>query len=495
MKRARRIALRVLRGVGLGILVLVLVLVVNTLRQGRVALPSVPPPPNDAVDATAVAAHLAQAIRFKTVSHEDPKDDDYAEVDGMRAFFEATYPKLHATLTREVVGGHGLVYTWAGSDASLRPVLLAAHQDVVPVEPGTEGAWTHPPFAGAVADDFVWGRGARDDKASLVTILEAVEALVGVGFKPKRTVVLAFGFDEEVGGALGAKTIAASFAAKGTRFDYVLDEGGAVVKGVVEGVARPLALVGLTEKGFVTTELTVSMPTGHSSMPPPQTSVGILAAAIDRLERQQMPPHLTPTSRRFFETLAPELPFTKRLAMSNLWLLEPLVLSQLTKQQATNATVRTTTAPTIFQAGVKENVLPSSARALVNFRILPGDSVDGVVAHVREVVADERVVVKVAERMVSEPPPESSADSRAYRLIETTIRQFFPEVLVVPNVVVGATDARNYAPVADAVYHFGPFVLGKEDLSTIHGTNERFRVDDLAVAVRFYEQLLRDGGG
>jgi carboxypeptidase PM20D1 len=214
---------------------------------------------------------------------------------------------------------------------------------------------------------------------------------------------------------------------------------------------------------------------------------------VERLERHLMPPHLTSTSRQMFDTIAPELPLGKRLIASNLWLFEPIILSAMTRQDATSASVRTTTAPTIFQAGIKENVLPSTARALVNFRILPGDTVESVFAHVKETVADERVHITRRERIVSDPPPASSTDSRAFRLIETTVRQFFSKALVVPTVVLGATDARHYTSLAEGVYHFAPFVLHKEDLATIHGTNERQAVDGLSLAVRFYMQLLRDG--
>ena len=489
----RSAAPRILKGLGFAVLALLLVLVINTFRQGRATLAAAPAPPKDAVDAVRVAGHLAQALRFKTISHEDPKNDDYAELDGLRAFLEATYPKVHTTLSREIINGHALVYIWRGTDPSLKPVLLTAHQDVVPIEPGTEQSWEHPPFEGAIAGGFVWGRGARDDKGSLIAILEAAEALISEGFKPRRSAYLAFGFDEEVGGLNGAKRVAETFAANGTRFDYVLDEGGVVSDGIIADLVTPVALVGVTEKGFVTVELLVEMPTGHSSIPPPQTSVGILAAAIDRLEREQLPPHLTGTSRRLLETIAPELPFRKRLTMSNLWLFERLVVSALTRDPATNASVRTTTAPTLFEAGVKENILPSTARALINFRILPGDTVDGVVAHVREVVADERVRVKRRERNFSEPPSASSTDSRAYQLIENTIHQLFPQALVSPSLVLGATDARHYTSVADGVYRFAPMVLHKRDLQTIHGTNERTSVDAMGTAVRFYMQLLRAG--
>src|SRR5437899_8287347 len=187
--------------------------------------------PSAAIDRGRVAAHLAAAIRFRTVSHQDPSEDDRSQFAGLRAFLGRTYPRVHRSRGRELVNGDGLLYTWKGADASAKPVLLMAHQDVVPIEPGTEGTWAHPPFDGAIAEGFVWGRGAMDDKASLVFLMEAVESLVAEGFRPRRTVYLASGFDEEVGGGQGAAAIAALLASRGVRLEWVLDEGRAVSQG------------------------------------------------------------------------------------------------------------------------------------------------------------------------------------------------------------------------------------------------------------------------
>src|SRR5438445_8677469 len=235
------------------------------------------------------AEHLAAAIRFSTVSHQDPSEDDRAQFAGLRAFLARTYPKVHRALVRQLVNGDGLLYTWKGADASAKPVLLMAHQDVVPIEPGTEGKWAHPPFDGVIADGFVWGRGALDDKASLVFLMEAMESLLAEGFRPRRTVYLASGFDEEVGGLEGAARIAALLAERGLRLDYVLDEGRFVSQGVVPGVQEPVASIGIAEKGYVSVELVAETDGGHSSRPPPATAIGLLAGALDRRQRQPMP--------------------------------------------------------------------------------------------------------------------------------------------------------------------------------------------------------------
>jgi carboxypeptidase PM20D1 len=439
-----------------------------------------------------VAEHLAAALRIDTVSHEEPRLDNPHKLAALHALLATTYPRTHAALPPEKIGC-GLLYTWKGADPALRPALFAAHLDVVPIEPGTEGAWTHPPFAGAIAGGEVIGRGALDDKMAAITLLEAAESLIAEGLQPKRTVLIALGCDEEVGGERGAKAIAAELAARGVRLAYALDEGLAVTEGVVPDVDRPIAVIGLGEKGFVTVELSVEMPGGHSSMPPAETTISVLARAVDRVVASPMPARLDGVQRTQLLALAPYMPFGKRLALANLWLLAPVVRGMLTKQPVTNAVLRTTTAPTVFEAGVKENVLPSRGRALVNFRILPGDSIEGVLAHVRAAIGDDRVKVRAAGKLDAEPRPVSSVDTRAYARLEATLHRLHPRAAVVPGLVLGATDGRHYAPIAEAVYSFAPIVLrGTAARESIHGTNERVRVDDLGAAVTFFREMITD---
>ncbi|HEV8321333.1 MAG TPA: M20 family peptidase [Myxococcota bacterium] len=457
---------------------------------------AVPAPAPAAVDGAAAALHLAGALHFRTISSQDPAAPGAAEarteLEGLHAYLAATYPRAHAALAREVVGGGSLLFTWKGSDATLPPVLLMAHLDVVPVEPGTEGAWKHPPFAGVIADGFVWGRGALDDKGSLVAMLEAVETLLAAGFAPKRTFYFAFGHDEEVGGGAGNAKMAALLAERGVHLAWVLDEGLAILDGIVEGVSKPVALVGLAEKGYVTVELTVTGEGGHSSMPPRHTPVGILGAAVARLEEHPLPASIEGPARAMFDWLAPEMSFSRRVAFANLWLLGPLVEQLLAARPATDALIRTTTAPTMIEGSVKENVLPAKARALVNFRVRPGDSVAAVLDHVRACVDDDRVAVKAISEFASEPSPVSSADGAGFALVHRTIREVFPRVLVAPGLVTGATDSRYYAGLADGVYRFFPLWLGPDDRARFHGTDERVPVDHYADAVRFYAQLLRN---
>jgi carboxypeptidase PM20D1 len=354
------------------------------------------------------AERLAGAVRFRTVSHEDPAAFDAAAFAGLHAYLEASFPRVHETLRREIVSRHSLLYTWSGSDPSLRPILLMGHLDVVPVEPGQEERWQHDPFGGEIAGGFIWGRGVIDNKSAIVGTLEAVEMLLAEGFRPARTVYLAYGHDEEVGGVRGAKEIAALLAARGVELEMVLDEGGVIGDRLFPGIDAPVALVGVAEKGFLSVELSARSAGGHSSLPPPQSTIGILAAAIARLEEHPMPARIEGATGELFEHIAPAFPLVRRALFANLWLTRGLVTRTLARSPTTNAMVRTTMAATIFQAGSKDNVLPGLARAVLNFRILPGDGVQAVLAHVRRVVADERVEVRAVGRFSAEPSPVSS---------------------------------------------------------------------------------------
>jgi len=475
------------------VILLAAVLVAKTLAYRSKQLPA-EAAPSVPIDTAAAAARLAGALAFRTISFQGTAGVDTTQFHGLQTYLERAFPAVHTSLARERVAGFSLLYRWPGSDTTLQPVLLLAHQDVVPVEPGTEDRWTEPPFGGRISAGYVWGRGALDDKGNLVAILEAVEALLGQRFQPRRTVYLAFGADEEVGGA-GARQIAALLGSRNVRPEFLVDEGGAVAEGVVPGARTPLALVGIAEKGYMSVELTVHVPGGHSSMPPPETAVGILSAAIDRLQGHQMPAAIRGPTAQMLDYLGPELPFSGRLALANRWLFGGLVAGRLGRTPLGNAMLRTSTAPTIFQGGVKDNVLPSTARAVVNFRILPGDSSATVLRHVRRAIADPRVEVRAQEAALSEPSPVSDVKSPSFQLLQRTIREVAPDAVVVPWLVVGGTDARHYAALTRDSYRFSAARVGLRDLERIHGTNERVAVANYGDMIRFYVLLIRNSAG
>lgn len=439
------------------------------------------------IDAQALAAHLSAAVRIATVSPTAELLND-AAFSAFAALLRAQYPRTQAALTVETVGAHSLLYHWPGSDPQLPPVLLLAHQDVVPVE--DPARWQHPPFAGVIADGYIWGRGTLDDKASLIAQLEAVEALLAIGFAPRRSLYFAFGHDEETGGTDGAARIAALLAGRGVHAAFGIDEGGAITRGVIAGVQAPVASIMTAEKGYASFDLRVHEDGGHSSMPPRITAIGRLARAVARLEAGRMPARLTPPVAGMLDALAPALPFAQRLAIANRWLFGPLLLRQLAQAPVTDALIRTTTAPTLFHAGVKDNVLPAEARATVNFRLLPGDSLAAVRAHLLNTIDDPAVELRSDDASAAEASPASEASGAGFALLRRSVEQVFPDAIVVPGLVVGATDLRHYAPLIDAHYNFLPVQFAASDLERMHGTDERISVAGFADMVRFYRQLL-----
>jgi len=436
------------------------------------------------LDEDALAQRLAAAVRVRTVSAQERDSSDFAGMVRFRELLEKMFPRLHGDLRREVVADYSLLYTWEGRGAGA-PVLLAAHLDTVPA---AGASWQRDPFGGSIDGGYVWGRGTLDDKSSLLAILEAVERLVEAGFRPAQRVYLAFGHDEENDGA-GAAAMAQLLGERGERLRMVLDEGGLVTEGVIEDFPRPFAMVGIAEKGYLALRLTKKGAAGHSSMPPASTAIGGLARALVALEDNPMPSRLEGPARAMLETLAPELPFGRRVALSNLWLLGSAVESALGASPATAAMIRTTTAVTVVRGGLKANVLPTEASALVNFRILPGDTIAAVQQHVRDVVAEYDVEIETLGTP-TEASPVSSFTNPAYVTLRQSIEDVFPQALVGPGLVVGMTDARSYVPIAADVYRFMPMWLQAEDLRRFHGTDERISVAGYADMVRFYHRLL-----
>ena len=469
---------------------LVAAVAINTFRQGSRQI-SVPPAPPLAVDEKGAAERLGEAIRFQTIASRDDPDANAAEFRKLHDYLQQRYPRTHATLKRELVGGLSLLYTWPGTDPQAKPILLMAHQDVVPVSPGTESKWEVPPFSGEVKGGYVWGRGSWDDKGNLIAQMEAVEMLVASGFKPRQTIYLAYGHDEEVSGQRGAVEIAKLLQSRGVKLEFVLDEGLLITDGIMPGLAKPAALIGIAEKGFLSVVLKVPATPGHSSMPPPKGSsaIGMMSAALRRLDDEQLPANIRGVAREMFETLAPEMGGFQRVALSNLWLFGPVVQAQLEKGASTNAMLRTTTALTVVKAGNAENVIPGLAEAVVNFRLLPGDTIASVTDHVKQKAGSDRFEL-MALPGAAEPSPVSPTQSASYQLINRTMRQLFPDVLVAPGLMVAATDSRHFTALSDHVYRFSPVRARPEDLSRFHGTNERIATANLAEVVRFYHQLL-----
>ncbi|GAA1967483.1 M20/M25/M40 family metallo-hydrolase [Microbacterium deminutum] len=438
---------------------------------------------------TPAVERLRELLRIPTVSHVDESQVAWGSFAAFHAALERLYPAMHTRLEREGVDGYSLLYRWPGA-ASGDPLVLMAHMDVVPV---VEDEWRHPPFAAEIigegTDAAIHARGAIDDKGSLVAILEAVEELVTEGFVPARDVYLAFGHDEETAGG-GARAIAALLRDRGVRPALIVDEGGAVVDGVIPGVGVSTAMVGVAERGVMTLLLTAREGGGHASTPPATPATARLARAVNRLHRHPFPTRLAPPVRAMLTTVAPHAAQPLRTLLRTLSITGHLVAAVISRLgPEMNAVVRTTAVVTQLSGAPGENVLATTARAAVNIRLLTGDTVAGVVERARRVIADPAVELDV--RHASEPSPVSPWKGEAWqRLAAAVATSLGGHIVTTPYLQLGASDSRWFTALSDHVYRFTPFHLTRSERDALHAHDERIRVEVWLRGIGFYRALI-----
>jgi carboxypeptidase PM20D1 len=468
------------------LVIVVGIVLVNTLRFSkeiaRKNSSEIPAIPDSAI------AHLQGAIRIQTIGFGDGLPVDSVQFNAFWKFIELHYPLVHQKLSYRVFNSFSRLYTWPGKHPEQKPYVLMAHLDVVPVEQATAKQWTVAPFGGEFKNDTVYGRGVADDKSSLISILEATEKLLSQNFQPERTIYFSFGNDEETIGN-GAQAIAKYMQEQKIHPEMVLDEGGEITKEHFSELKRPVAFIAIAEKGYMTYELTVNLAGGHSSTPAKETSIDVLAKGLVRLREKQMPYKILPVITEMLGIIGPGLSFTQRMAIANPWLFEKILVREFEKDKEANALFHTTIVPTIVQAGIKDNVIPSIAKATVNTRILPGQTPDDVEFYMREQLNDERIKIS----RLSQPDyngPAASKESAGYRLVEHATYQVMKDVIPVPFLSVGATDSKYFQPFADAVIKFLPSV----DSKGFHGIDERLPITDYQRLIFFYQIIITGAG-
>ncbi len=428
-----------------------------------------------------VYSNLSKAIQYPTISYNEDTPPDSAAFHGFHQFLYDTFPLVHEKLSLEKINEYSLLYTWKGTDQNKKPIILMSHQDVVPVDQPTLSDWEAGPFEGKITDTDIIGRGTLDDKGSLMALMESVELLLEESFAPSQTIYLAFGHDEEVGGPNGAAKIAQLLKERGVNASMTIDEGGFLAEGLVPGIDKTVAIVNLAEKGFASFRLIVETKGGHSSAPPKENTIGMLAQAIVDLEANQLPYKLVEPINYQLDYMGAELPFMKKVAFANPWLFKKPILEGL------NA--HTTTAATIIEGGIKNNVIPTVAEATINFRILPGETIQSVKEHIENTISTKIKVETVG--FLTNPSPVSKIDSEAYKTLEKTIRSVFPESVVVPGLVGGGTDARYFYEVSDDVYRFYPIRLAPDSMTRFHGIDEKISKENYKEIIEFTYQLIK----
>lgn len=457
------------------------------VRAVRFAPPAEKPLPIEPVevDTDAAADHLARLIRCKTVSNVDHALEDDAEFEKLIGMLPELYPHVFEVCSLTRMDDRALLFRWPGNGKG-RPSVLMAHYDVVPVD---EGAWEHDPFGGELIDGVLWGRGALDTKVTLNGILFAANALIAAGFMPKCDVYFAFSGGEEVNGP-GAAHIVDWFAAQGIVPEMVLDEGGAVVQGVFPGLERPCGLIGIAEKGFLNVRYEASSNGGHASAPKPHSPVAALAKAACAIESHPMPLKISEPVRQMFDVLGRHTAPPYRTIFAAIEAFAP-VLDLLTRKEGgnLNALLRTTVAFTQMQGSSAYNVIPPTASVVSNVRINPDDTVSGVLAYLRDTIDDPAVTITAFD--ACEPSPVSRTDCEGYRRVAQAVGDTWPDCVVSPYVMVQCSDSRHYRDLSDRVYRFSAYDVTADELATIHGSNERIRVESLRRSIEFFTRVLR----
>jgi carboxypeptidase PM20D1 len=432
----------------------------------------------------AAVAKLQALVRIESVSDRDPSRVDTDAFDRLLAELRTQFPLLHDQLELTRVGSHGLLFRWPGTSSD-RPVVLMAHLDVVPVD--ESAPWQHPAFSAEIVDGAVWGRGTLDDKGCVAAICEAVERLLADGHRPAQDVWLSFGCDEEVSGPT-AEAAVAELVRRDVRPWLVLDEGGAVAHGAFPGVKRAVAAIGVAEKGTTGVELRVTGRGGHASTPARNGPTARLARAILKIDRNPMPARLPDTTVDLMRTLAPHLPRPLRPVLGRADRIRPLLTRALSVAGPEAAAMaRTTFAITTLDGSPALNVIASSATAGVNVRVMPGDTVDDAIAHLRTVIDDDDIEITVVERGEASPVSEVG---EPFDLVVATIASLFPDAVPAAYVMTGATDSRHFTDLCEHVYRFAPFRMTAAQRQAIHSYDEHLDVDAFLRGIDWYRLLI-----
>lgn len=439
---------------------------------------AVPPPPP--VDSMNAARRLSQAIQFKTVSYgagvrEAERKDALIQT---FLWLERTYPYFHEDAPQEIFG-ETVLYVWRGTDDNLAPVMIMAHVDVAPVAEDTEGQWTHAPFSGDLADGFVWGRGALDNKAAAIALMEAGDRLAQSNFQPRRTIMFAFGEDQESGGTKGSATIAKALTDRGVRLAWVLDEGSPILKRPYPGIDRPMAFVSVAEKGFVRLELSAKEGDNRQAA---------LSRAVDTALARSFPSDLDAIQRAKLNVLMPYAPFGERLKMANLWLTKPFVIGTMQASPETATALRTTIS--LVNAAGTEADADAAVRA-IDVHLRQGDTIAAVTDQIKSAIGNDEIEIRPLTATQSEPSRVEDINGPAYAYIARGIAETFA-IPVAPEVMTRQTDSRYFLPIADAVLRFTPFTAAPEDIARIHGVDERVAISELGQAAGFYTWLIRN---
>ena len=473
---------------GIVLLLLIAVILFNTFRIKPWPVSNLnkelSPLPDSAVQ------HMSEAVQIPTISYSDTLPIDTAAYLNFGSFIDKSYPLIRQHLSKTMADSLNFVFEWKGENASLAPIILMGHYDVVPVEKAVLDKWIVSPFSGKITDSCIWGRGSVDDKSGVISILEATEAMLRKNFKPQRTIFLCFGHDEEISGS-GARAIVKYLEQRNIKPELVLDEGGEITEDKIKDVKRPIAVIGVAEKGYASYVLSVEKEGGHSSKPAKETAIDILTKALCNLRSKAPDSRITPPVKEFLHRISSSSDlFVNRMAAANMWLFEGITKNVLSAKPEGNAMIHTTIVPTVLQSGIKDNVIPSTATAIVNSRILTGETSKTVEEFIRKAINDDRVKIKTLAGIDADPSAATSIESSAFARVESAIYKTVPNVIPAPFLMIGATDSKYYRRISDRVLNFSAMT----DSKGFHGINERLPLRDFQRNINFMMTIIEKSG-
>ncbi len=436
-------------------------------------------------DRQAAVEALAALIKCKTISYTDRSLEDDAEFEKLIRLLPDLYPRVFDVCSVERLPDRALLLRWPGKRGD-NPSVMMSHYDVVPVD---EEKWEQPPFAAVIQDGYLWGRGTLDTKGTFNAIFSAANHLIAQGFVPGNELYFAFSGGEEVNGQ-GAPNIVQYFIDHGITPALVVDEGGAVVENVFPGVKGQCGMIGIAEKGMINAQYRCTSNGGHASAPKPHTPVGLVARACARMENHPFKMHITKPTAAMFDTLGRHSTFAYRILFANLWCFG-WVLDLVARSSGgdMNALLRTTVAFTQMEGSTARNVIPTEAKMVSNMRLNHADSVESALSYLRKTVNDPQIEITALES--HEPSRISEVNCAAWDTVAAAVAETWPGCIVTPYLMVQCSDSRHYGRISDKVYRFSAMDLTTEERRTIHGNNERIRLETIAKSVEFYIRLMQ----
>ena len=426
-------------------------------------------------------------LKIKTISNSNYKETNFKEFDKFIVYLKDTYPLLFSKAEFIQINKYNLVFKIKGQNRDLKPNLLTAHYDVVGIK--DETGWIQQPFSGYYNDEYILSRGTLDDKSSFFAILESTNELLKNNFKPQADLYLAFSHCEETGSSEGAKKIIEYFKEKNIQFSTALDEGGRVIN----KNGKYFAFVGTAEKGRLLVKVTTFGTGKHASTPDKNSATEKLAKLIIKFNNQNFNTQMSEDIYQYYLSTFNSYDFLTKYLIANKNFFKSFLYKKLSKNAEDNARINSTFAITILEASNTANVISNNASMIIDIRILPIHNPEDIKTYIENTIykISNKEEVKIEYLDIMQPCKASPINTNEYKMLEDDIHSIFPDIKIAPYMVLGATEARDYAKVSDNTYRFLPIILSDEDAALMHADNEKITIQNWARMIEFYKNFIK----